>query len=81
MAHSLSQLTAGATQQPEWTTDDASLGVGKGPWVVQIFGQNITNVNKSLFTTSTIGGPLITETPMRPRVLGVRFDYKFSDAK
>jgi hypothetical protein len=57
------------------------LGVGKGSWALQLFGQNVTNVNKSVFTTSTIGGSINTYTPMRPRVLGLRFDYKFSDIK
>jgi len=80
-AHSFGSLAINPVVMPAWTTYDASMGIGKGAWGVQIFGQNITNVNKSLFTTSTIGGSINTYTPMRPRVLGLRFDYKFSDIK
>jgi outer membrane receptor protein involved in Fe transport len=80
-AHSYGSLAVDPVEMPGWTQYDASLGLGKGDWGLQIFGQNITNVNKSLFTTSTIGGSINTYTPMRPRVLGVRFDYKFADLK
>jgi iron complex outermembrane recepter protein len=80
-AHSFGSLAVDPVVMPAWTTYDASMGIGKGAWGVQIFGQNITNVNKSVFTTSTIGGSINTYTPMRPRVLGLRFDYKFSDIK
>jgi iron complex outermembrane receptor protein len=80
-AHSFGSLAVNPVVMPAWTTYDASMGISKGAWGVQIFGQNITNVNKSVFTTSTIGGSINTYTPMRPRVLGLRFDYKFSDAK
>jgi hypothetical protein len=57
------------------------VGFTKGDWGFQFFGQNLTDVNASLLTTSTIGGSLITETPTRPRVLGLRFDYRFADLK
>jgi iron complex outermembrane recepter protein len=59
------------------TTYDASAGISKGPWAVQFFGQNITDVNQSLSTNS--GQFIIAEYPPRPRVLGLRFDYKFSE--
>ena len=62
---------------PGFATYDASAGVAKGSWSAQIFGQNLTNVNASLFTT---GGQLIlTETPIRPRVLGIKVSYKFAE--
>jgi iron complex outermembrane receptor protein len=59
------------------TTYDAAAGISKGPWAVQFFGQNITDVNQSLSTNS--GQFIISEIPPRPRVLGIRFDYKFSE--
>jgi outer membrane receptor protein involved in Fe transport len=80
-AHSYGSLAVNPVVMPAWTTYDAALGVGKGAWGLQLYGQNITNVNKSLLTTSTIGGSIQTFTPMRPRVLGLRFDFKFSDFK
>jgi outer membrane receptor protein involved in Fe transport len=75
-AHSLSATgNVEAYDQPEWTTFDASAGIGKDNWNVSLVGSNITDVNKSLFTSSRQF--VITETPMRPRVLELRFDYRF----
>jgi hypothetical protein len=64
---------------PSWTTYDGALGIGKDNWTVQAVGSNLTDVNKSLFTS---GSQFIeTQTPMRPRVLTLRFSYKFSGSK
>jgi hypothetical protein len=61
--------------QPGYTTYDASLGVAKDAWNVQLFGQNLTSVNAS---TSTNSGQFVqTETVLRPRVAGIKFGYKF----
>lgn len=62
--------------QPAWTTYDMSLGVAKDDWTVSLVGTNITDVNKSLFTTSRQF--ILTETPMRPRVIELDFSYSFS---
>jgi outer membrane receptor protein involved in Fe transport len=64
---------------PSWTTYDGALGVQKDNWIVQAVGSNLTDVNKSLFTTATQF--VQTQTPMRPRVLTLRFSYKFSSSK
>jgi outer membrane receptor protein involved in Fe transport len=64
---------------PPYTSYDASAGISKDDWAVQFYGQNLTNVNSSLSTNS--GQFIITEVPQRPRVLGVSFSYKFSNAK
>ncbi len=75
-AHSYSSATqVNLYDQPGWTTYDAALGVGKDNWVVEFFGTNLTNVNKSLF--STAAQFLLAETPMRPQILGLRMNYKF----
>jgi outer membrane receptor protein involved in Fe transport len=75
-AHSLSATgNVEAYDQPAWTTWDGSLGIGKDAWTVSFVGQNLTDVNKSLFTSSRQF--ILTETPMRPRVLTLRFDYRF----
>jgi hypothetical protein len=61
--------------QPSFTTYDASFGVAKGAWNLQIFGQNLTSVNAS---TGTNGGQFVeAETVVRPRVAGLRFGYKY----
>jgi iron complex outermembrane receptor protein len=62
---------------PAFTTYDASLGIARGSWTVQAFGQNLTNVNKSLTTNNAQF--IVIEVPLRPRVLGVRFGYSFTD--
>ncbi len=61
---------------PAYSSYDASAGVAKDAWTVEIFGQNLTNVNSSLSTNS--GQFIIAEVPQRPRVLGLKFTYKFS---
>jgi len=62
--------------QPPWTTVDASAGVSKDNWTLSLVGTNITNVNKSLFTSSRQF--ILTETPMRPRVIELTFSYHFA---
>jgi outer membrane receptor protein involved in Fe transport len=79
-AHSYSSATAiNQFDMPGWTQYEASLGVGKDKWTVEFFGQNLTDVNKSLFTTQAQF--VVTEVPIRPRILGLRFNYKFADVK
>jgi iron complex outermembrane recepter protein len=61
--------------QPGWTTYDASVGVAKDAWKVQLFGQNLTNSSASTFTNSFQF--IQTETVLRPRIAGVQFSYAF----
>jgi hypothetical protein len=65
-----------AFDMPGYSTYDAAAGVAKGAWSMQVFAQNLTNVNSSLSTDS--GQFILTEVPQRPRVLGIKFGYKFS---
>jgi outer membrane receptor protein involved in Fe transport len=77
-SHSLSASgNVEAYDQPAWTTYDLSAGVAKDNWTVSLIGTNITNVNKSLFTTSRQF--ILTETPMRPRTIELTFRYAFSE--
>ncbi|MHB1872119.1 MAG: TonB-dependent receptor [Steroidobacteraceae bacterium] len=62
--------------QPGWTTYDAQAGISKGDWTVSLIGTNLTNVNKSLFTSSRQF--ILTEVPMRPRTIELTFSYEFS---
>jgi iron complex outermembrane receptor protein len=61
--------------QPGYTTYDASVGVAKDAWSVQLFSQNLTNTLASTFTNSFQF--IRTETPLRPRTGGIKLSYKF----
>jgi outer membrane receptor protein involved in Fe transport len=58
-----------------YNTFDASVGVTKDNWNVQLFGQNLTDENASTFTSTAQF--IKTEVPLRPRVLGVKVGMKF----
>jgi outer membrane receptor protein involved in Fe transport len=61
--------------QGGWATLDGSIGVAKDNWNVQAFAQNLLNRNASLYTNAAQF--IITETPLRPRVAGIKIGYKF----
>jgi outer membrane receptor protein involved in Fe transport len=61
--------------QPSYTTYDASAGVSKDAWSVQLFAQNLTSVNAS--TTTNANQFVEAETVTRPRVAGLKVSYKF----
>jgi iron complex outermembrane receptor protein len=61
---------------PGYTTYDASAGVSKNDWAVELYGQNLTNVLASTYTSSNQF--VVTETTLRPRILGVKFSYAFT---
>jgi outer membrane receptor protein involved in Fe transport len=60
---------------PGYTTYDGSLGITRDNWSAQLFGQNLSNSNASVFTSSAQF--IKSEVPLRPRVLGIKFGYKF----
>ena len=62
-------------ENPAYTTYDASLGVGKDAWSAKLYGQNLTNVLKSTFTSASQFA--LQETILRPRVLGLEVGYRF----
>jgi iron complex outermembrane recepter protein len=88
-AHSYTQssvnptLSAGANvsttllrfENPAYSQYDASAGVAKDAWTAELYAQNLTNVNVSTFTSTNQFVP--AETILRPRVLGLKFGYKF----
>ncbi len=61
--------------QPAYTTYDASVGIGKDAWMVTLFGQNLSNSDASLFTSTAQF--IKSEVPLRPRILGVTLSYHF----
>jgi iron complex outermembrane recepter protein len=61
--------------QPGYTTYDASGGVSKDRWTVTVYGQNLSNSDASTYTNTA--QYIEQQVPLRPRVLGLRVDYKF----
>ncbi len=62
-------------ENPAYTTYDASVGVAKDAWTLTVFGENLSNSNKSVFVSTDQF--IVAETPLRPRILGVSVGYKF----
>ena len=58
-----------------WASFDASVGASKDNWTVQAFAQNLFNRDASVYTNAAQF--IITETPLRPRIAGVKISYKF----
>jgi len=65
----------GRFENPAYTTYDASFGVTKDPWSVNVYGENLSNSNASTFVSTDQF--IVAQTPLRPRVLGLSFGYKF----
>jgi iron complex outermembrane receptor protein len=73
-------ITIGTIAPPNYllapyTTYDAALGVAKDAWTAEFFGQNLSDTRAQLYISSASFQTLTTTN--RPRVLGVRFSYKF----
>ena len=54
---------------------DASFGVSKDDWTAELYVVNLTDENKSVYSTQTQF--ILAEVPMRPRTIGLRFGYQF----
>src|SRR5579872_771629 len=54
---------------PAYSTLNASVGVSKDAWSLTAYGQNLTNSNAAVFTTTD--DFILAQTPLRPRVVGV----------
>ncbi len=65
----------GRFENPAYTTYDASFGVAKDAWYVNVYGENLSNSNASVFISTDQF--IVAQTPLRPRVLGVSVGYKF----
>jgi outer membrane receptor protein involved in Fe transport len=73
-------ITIGTIAPPNYllapyTTYDTALGVAKDAWTAEFFGQNLSDTRAQLYISSSSFQTLTTTN--RPRVLGVRFSYKF----
>jgi iron complex outermembrane receptor protein len=60
---------------PPFTTYDGALGVAKDPWLVQVYGENLTDTRAQLYANYTQWYKAVTVS--RPRTVGLRFSYKF----
>ena len=60
-----------------FTTYDGALGVGKDAWGVQLYTENLTDTRAQLYANYTQWYKAVTVN--RPRTLGLRFSYKFSE--
>jgi hypothetical protein len=61
--------------EPAYSTYAASIGVSRDAWFVNVYGENLANSNASTFTSTDQF--IIAQTPLRPRVVGASFGYKF----
>ena len=61
-----------------FTTYDGALGVGKDAWLVQLYGENLTDMRAELYANYSLNYKAITVN--RPRTIGLRFSYKFHDS-
>jgi outer membrane receptor protein involved in Fe transport len=62
-------------ENPAYSTFDASAGVAKDAWSAHVYSQNLFNKETSLFTNTAQF--VEAQTALRPRVIGVKFSYKF----
>jgi iron complex outermembrane receptor protein len=62
-------------ENPAYTTYDASIGVAKDAWDVNVYGTNLSDSNASTFVSAQQF--IVAQTPLRPRVLGLSVGYKF----
>jgi iron complex outermembrane receptor protein len=58
-----------------FTTYDAASGIGRDAWLVQLSGENLTNVRAQLYTNYSLNYKATTVN--RPRTLGLRFSYRY----
>ncbi len=62
-------------ENPAYTTYDASLGAAKDAWWVNVYAENLSNSNASVFVSTDQF--IVAQTPLRPRVLGLAFGFSF----
>ncbi len=60
---------------PAFTAFDGALGVGKSPWSVQVYGENLTDKRAELYANYSQWYKAVTVG--RPRTIGLRFSYAF----
>jgi hypothetical protein len=51
------------------------MGVAKDSWWLNVYGENLSNSNASVFTSTDQF--IVQQTPLRPRVIGAVIGYSF----
>jgi outer membrane receptor protein involved in Fe transport len=74
-AIAVGEITTQAFDQPGYSTYDASMGIAKDNWNVQVVGQNLGNTNGKAFISASEA--IETQTVIRPRVISLKAGYKF----
>jgi iron complex outermembrane receptor protein len=74
-AIAVGEITTQAFDQPGYSTYDAAIGVSKDNWTAQLEGQNLGNTNAKTFISASEA--IETQTVIRPRVVELKFGYKF----
>jgi TonB dependent receptor len=59
---------------PAFTTYDGAVGVGRGAWLAQVYGENLTDTRAELYANYSQFYKAVTV--IRPRTIGLRFSYK-----
>jgi iron complex outermembrane receptor protein len=62
-------------EDPAYSTFDASVGIAKDAWTAAFVGENLSNSNAAVFTSTDQF--IVAQTPLRPRTLGITMSYKF----
>jgi outer membrane receptor protein involved in Fe transport len=62
-------------ENPAYTTFDASCGLTKDAWILTLYAENLSNSNASTFVSTDQF--IVAQTPLRPRIVGASFGYKF----
>ena len=65
----------GRFENPAYTVYDASCGVAKDAWYANLYVENLTDSNASVFVSTDQF--IVEQTPLRPRVIGVTIGYSF----
>ncbi|HLW24031.1 MAG TPA: TonB-dependent receptor, partial [Steroidobacteraceae bacterium] len=60
---------------PAYSTYSASFGVAKDVWWASVHGENLSNSSASTFISTDQF--IVARTPLRPRVIGASFGYRF----
>jgi outer membrane receptor protein involved in Fe transport len=65
----------GRFENPAYTIYDASIGVAKDAWYANLYVENLSDSNASVFVSTDQF--IVEQTPLRPRVIGLTFGYTF----
>ncbi|HXY95387.1 MAG TPA: TonB-dependent receptor [Steroidobacteraceae bacterium] len=65
----------GRFENPAYSVYDASCGIAKDNWYVNLYAENLSDSNASVFVSTDQF--IVEQTPLRPRVLGLALGYTF----